>query len=116
MNVAAAVAVVVGFLLLGGVIVIALALAGSAMSLLFLDFLDLIADVWRRLRPRRPFFELEPLPTQLASDAARDGVALLLARGFVRGSLTLPELEERLDRALAARTHADLRSACDGLP
>jgi len=116
MNLAAGLGVVVAFLLLGGLLVVALALAGSAMTLLFLDFLDLLAGAWRRLRPRSPFFELEPLSTQLASDAARDGVASLLARGFVRGSLTLPELEERLGRALAARTHADLRSAYDGLP
>jgi Domain of unknown function (DUF1707)/Cell wall-active antibiotics response 4TMS YvqF len=47
-------------------------------------------------------------PDILASDQDRDRVAVLLREHCVAGRLTLEEFSERTDRALAARTSAEL--------
>jgi hypothetical protein len=52
----------------------------------------------------------------LAGDADRERVLLSLREHFVRGRLTLEELSERNDLVLHARSRADLRRACEGLP
>jgi Flp pilus assembly protein TadB len=52
----------------------------------------------------------------LASDDERERAATSLREHFVRGRLTVEELAERVELALRARSHDDLRSAFDGLP
>jgi hypothetical protein len=49
-------------------------------------------------------------------DAERDASAARLREHAARGRLTLEELDERLDRALAARTRADLAALEGDLP
>jgi hypothetical protein len=51
-----------------------------------------------------------------ASDADRDAVADRLHRAAVEGRLEPEELEERLHRALRARTYGDLRRLVADLP
>jgi hypothetical protein len=51
-----------------------------------------------------------------ASDADRDAVADRLHRAAVEGRLEPDELEERLHRALRARTYGDLRRLVADLP
>jgi hypothetical protein len=50
------------------------------------------------------------LPDQRASDADRERVAAALTRAGGDGRLDVEELEERLQLAYAARTHADLEA------
>lgn len=52
----------------------------------------------------------------LVSDRARFSVAARLGRAYERGRLGEHELEERLERALAARTRAHLRDVTADLP
>ena len=52
----------------------------------------------------------------LASDGERERAAASLREHFVRGRLTLNELYERTDLVLRARSRAELRHACAGLP
>jgi adenylate cyclase len=52
----------------------------------------------------------------LVSDRARFDVAARLGRAYERGRLTDGELEERIERALAARTRAQLRDVTSDLP
>jgi hypothetical protein len=47
-------------------------------------------------------------PVVRASDADRERVAVALQAAFAEGRLTMPELQERLGAAYAARTEADL--------
>jgi len=49
-----------------------------------------------------------PVPTLRASDADRELVAEHLRRAAGEGQITMDELDERLNEAYAARTHADL--------
>ncbi len=51
-----------------------------------------------------------------AGDAERERAAARLREHFVRGRLTVEELEERVELALRARSTADLRRALRGLP
>ena len=51
-----------------------------------------------------------------AGDAERERTAARLREHFVRGRLTVEELEERVELALRARSTADLRRALRGLP
>src|ERR1044071_8682637 len=51
-----------------------------------------------------------------ASDADRDAVADRLHRAAVEGRIEPEELEERLHRALRARTYGDLRRLTADLP
>lgn len=56
-------------------------------------------------------------PSQLrVSDAERREVADLLARHFADGRLDQAELDERIDRAMAAKTRADLGGLLTDLP
>jgi Domain of unknown function (DUF1707) len=50
------------------------------------------------------------------SDAERDAIAADLRRHAVAGRLSLEELDERLGRALQARTRRELDATLDGLP
>lgn len=50
------------------------------------------------------------------SDAERDAVAAVLREHYADGRLTLDEFQDRLDRALAARTVADLTPLTGDLP
>ncbi len=52
----------------------------------------------------------------LVSDASRARVAAQLGRAFERGRFDHEELESRIDRALAARTRAELRDVTADLP
>jgi Domain of unknown function (DUF1707)/Cell wall-active antibiotics response 4TMS YvqF len=47
-------------------------------------------------------------PAVLVSDADRERVAVVLQTAFAEGRLTMPEMEERLAAAYAARTDAEL--------
>ncbi len=58
----------------------------------------------------------EPLPAVLASDAEREHVCSVLRDASVDGRLTLDEFSIRVDRALAARTRADLAAVTADLP
>lgn len=49
-----------------------------------------------------------PVPTLRASDADRERVAEHLRRAAGDGQITMEELDERLNEAYAARTHAEL--------
>jgi Domain of unknown function (DUF1707) len=55
-------------------------------------------------------------PDLRASDAERDAVAEALRTNAAAGRLTPDELEERLERAYAARTRADLDPLLTDLP
>src|SRR5215210_5611871 len=57
-----------------------------------------------------------PEPTLRASDADREHHAELLREHAAQGRLTVDELEERLDRVYAARTHAELAPLVADLP
>jgi hypothetical protein len=50
------------------------------------------------------------------SDAERDAVAAQLREHYAQGRLSLDELNERLDRAFASRTRADLQAVTSDLP
>jgi hypothetical protein len=52
----------------------------------------------------------------LAADAQRDRVVERLRRSYVAGRLTVEELAERTELALAARTTSDLRLTLRDLP
>src|SRR5919107_1933492 len=52
----------------------------------------------------------------LASDAEREQHAQLLREHAAQGRLTVEELEERLDRVYAARTHGELAPVVADLP
>ena len=58
----------------------------------------------------------EPLPAILASDAEREGTCEVLRQASVDGRLTLDEFSTRVERALAARTRADLQAITVDLP
>jgi hypothetical protein len=49
-------------------------------------------------------------------DADREGVAAQLRDGYADGRLTLDELNERLDKAFAAKTRGDLDALLQDLP
>lgn len=51
-----------------------------------------------------------------ASDADRDGTVAALRSHAAEGRLELAELEERLEAAFAARTHAELAALTSDLP
>ena len=55
-------------------------------------------------------------PDLRIGDAERDAATARLREHAARGRLTLEELDERLDRALAARTRAELAVLEDDLP
>lgn len=64
---------------------------------------------WTRARSWRPG------SGALAGDADRDIAVEILRLGHEDGRLTLEELQERLDRAVVARTHGQLADALRGL-
>ena len=51
-----------------------------------------------------------------ASDGDREDTAVRLRRAYSEGCLTNEEFEERLDRALSARTRGDLKALVADLP
>ncbi len=55
-------------------------------------------------------------PDLRASDADRQRVTAALQRHTAAGRLTLDEYAERVDRALTARTHAELADVTRDLP
>jgi hypothetical protein len=55
-------------------------------------------------------------PAVRASDQDRDAVLVRLHTAYAEGRLTEPELDERIDLVLAARTHADLDRLSADLP
>ena len=58
-----------------------------------------------------------PAPDGLrVGDAERDEVAAALREHYAQGRLDRDEFDERLERALPARTHADLRALLADLP
>ena len=57
-----------------------------------------------------------PEPTFRASDAEREHHAELLREHAAQGRLTVDELDERLDRVYAARTHGELTPIVADLP
>lgn len=57
-----------------------------------------------------------PDPTLRVGDAERNGVAEALSQHFSAGRLDDQELKERLDRAMSAKTGADLAGILDDLP
>ena len=57
-----------------------------------------------------------PEPTFRASDAEREHHAELLREHAAQGRLTVDELDERLDRVYAARTHGELAPVVADLP
>jgi len=52
----------------------------------------------------------------LVSDQARDRAVGRLARAYAKGRLTRDELEQRTQRALEARTRADLSAVTGDIP
>jgi hypothetical protein len=54
--------------------------------------------------------------TTLAANSQRERAVATLRHHFLQGRLTAEELAERCERALAARTTADLREALSDLP
>ena len=58
----------------------------------------------------------QPERTVRASDAEREQVSRRLGEHAAAGRLTPEELDERLDAAYAARTHAELDRLLDDLP
>ncbi|MEU8342198.1 DUF1707 domain-containing protein [Spirillospora sp. NPDC048832] len=59
---------------------------------------------------------VEQHPALRASDRDRDEMLVRLHTAFAEGRLDEPELDERIDRVLAARTHADLGAVAADLP
>ncbi|MEV4676408.1 MULTISPECIES: DUF1707 SHOCT-like domain-containing protein [Actinomadura] len=59
---------------------------------------------------------VEQHPALRASDRDRDDMLVRLHTAFAEGRLDEPELDERIDRVLAARTHADLGAVAADLP
>ena len=57
-----------------------------------------------------------PEPSLRASDAEREHHAELLREHAAQGRLTVDELDERLDRVFAARTHGELAPVVADLP
>ncbi|MEV0901797.1 DUF1707 domain-containing protein [Actinoplanes sp. NPDC049802] len=55
-------------------------------------------------------------PTLRASDAERYRVVAMLEQHVAAGRLTLDEYTDRVDRALACRTHGDLAAVTADLP
>ncbi|MDG4832568.1 DUF1707 domain-containing protein [Solwaraspora sp. WMMD1047] len=55
-------------------------------------------------------------PELRASDDDREEVVSALQRHTAAGRLSLDEYTERVDRALAARTHGELAAVVDDLP
>ena len=55
-------------------------------------------------------------PNLLASDAEREHHAELLREHAAQGRITVDELDERLDRVYAARTHGELAPVVADLP
>lgn len=55
-------------------------------------------------------------PNIRVGDAEREAVAAQLREHYGDGRLTLDELNERLDRTFAARTHSDLSAVTTDLP
>lgn len=56
------------------------------------------------------------LPDMRASDAERERVAEVLRDAVAEGRLDMPEFEQRLDAAYAARTHGELAPLVRDLP
>lgn len=59
---------------------------------------------------------MTPETATRCSDADREAIAGELRRHAVEGRLELAELDDRLDRALQARTRVELHATLDGLP
>lgn len=60
--------------------------------------------------------EQHPAPALRASDRDRDDMLVRLHTAFAEGRLDEPELDERIDLVLAARTHAELGAVAADLP
>ncbi|MER7548020.1 DUF1707 domain-containing protein [Actinomadura sp.] len=60
--------------------------------------------------------EQHPAPALRASDRDRDEMLVRLHTAFAEGRLDEPELDERIDRVLAARTHDELGAVAADLP
>ncbi|TDD89333.1 DUF1707 domain-containing protein [Actinomadura darangshiensis] len=60
--------------------------------------------------------EQHPAPAVRASDSDRDEMLVRLHTAFAEGRLSETELDERIDLALAARTHGDLDAVAADLP
>ncbi|MFA1544727.1 DUF1707 domain-containing protein [Actinomadura chokoriensis] len=60
--------------------------------------------------------EQHPVPALRASDRDRDEMLVRLHTAFAEGRLDEPELDERIDRVLAARTHGELGAVAADLP
>jgi hypothetical protein len=67
-------------------------------------------------RQRPPWFRIGPDLNMRVSDADRTEVADRLARHFGDGRLDQAEFDERVSRAMAAKTAADLQGLFDDLP
>jgi DUF1707 SHOCT-like domain len=67
-------------------------------------------------RPRQTWFRMGPDLNMRVSDAERAEVADRLARHFADGRLDQAEFDERVSRAMAAKTVGDLRGLFDDLP
>ncbi len=67
-------------------------------------------------RPRAPWFRAGPDLGTRVSDADRAQVADRLARHFADGRLDQAELDERVTRAMTAKTVGDLQGLFDDLP
>ena len=67
-------------------------------------------------RGRATWFRLGPDLNMRVSDAERAEVADRLARHFAEGRLDQAEFDERVSRAMAAKTVGDLRGLFDDLP
>ncbi len=60
--------------------------------------------------------EQHPAPALRASDRDRDEMLVRLHTAFAEGRLDEPELDERIDLVLAARTHGELGAVAADLP
>ncbi|TDC57804.1 DUF1707 domain-containing protein [Actinomadura sp. KC345] len=58
----------------------------------------------------------QPMPSLRASDRDRDEMLVRLHDAFAEGRLSEAELDERIDLALAARTHGELGAVAADLP
>ena len=67
-------------------------------------------------RQRAPWFRIGPDLNMRVSDAERAEVADLLARHFGDGRLDQAEFDERVSRAMTAKTVGDLQGLFDDLP